>query len=568
VLGSHLTARALLVALSALYCACEASVSVSEPDAGPDKAGPTTASADALRARRARCEFGRGARVTDTLPISERQRAALPIAHVVIAMKENRSFDHLLGWLSVSGQPEAEAIPGTFTNLDNAGAKVGTFHFDTTCVNADPGHQWDEMHRQVNGGAMDGFVVTAADSTGGDGHFVMGHYEASDLPFYYWLANTFAISDRHFASARAGTWPNRNFLLLGTADGVECTYCSLPQPTTPTLFDALDAAHVSWGVYTDSEPFDGALGWSFPHPGLRHLERFFAEAHDGTLPAVSFVDAIAFVQDEHPTADVQVGEAWTRTIYQAVVDSPLWPSLALIWTYDEGGGFTDHVPPPNQACVARIDEERDRRFVELGVRVPLTVISPYARAHHVSHEPHDHTAITRFIEAAFGLPALGARDANSDALLDMFDFAAGPALLHPPQAPESGTGGCVGNIMLSTDQPSYISRVSTAIRVAFSGVGPKPHDRIGLYPYPRQASDVPTPQNPIEPLAWGYIGGQGHTASAAPDSGSVVIDARAIAPGAAWPPAPGLWIIYYLPSDANDADGHTPAASVDLEITR
>jgi phospholipase C len=138
------------------------------------------------------------------------------------------------------------------------------------------------MHRQVNGGAMDGFVVNAADSTGSDGHFSMGYYEATDLPFYYWLASTFAINDWHFAAERSGTWPNRNFMLLGTADGVQCTYCALPQPTTPTLFDALDTAGVSWGVYTDSNPFDGALGWTFLHRSLYHLNGFFGALQDGT----------------------------------------------------------------------------------------------------------------------------------------------------------------------------------------------------------------------------------------------------------------------------------------------
>jgi phospholipase C len=517
--------------------------------------------------RRASCEFGRGARVTDTLPIAEQERAAIPIEHVILLMKENRSFDHLLGRLNASGQPATEPIPDAFSNLDSAGEPVRPFHLDTTCVNKDPGHQWDGMHRQVNGGAMDGFVTNGADSTGGDGHFVMGHYEATDLPFYYWLANTFAINDRHFASARSGTWPNRNFLLLGTADGINCTYCGYPQPTTPTLFDELDTAGVSWGAYTDSDPFDGTLGWSFPHRGLFPLNAFLIALKDGTLPAVAFVDGGAFVEDEHPTADVQVGEAWTRMVYQAVVASRLWPTLAMIWTYDEGGGFADHVPPPNEACVARADEPIDQPFVELGVRVPLTVVSPYARPHYVSHVVHDHTAITRFIEAMFGLPALTARDANSDALLDMFDFDCGPSILHPGEAPAAGVGGCTGQIMLSTDQTSYLRSASLAISVTFTGVGmPNPHDRIGLYPYPKVSSDVPTAQNPLEPLAWGYIGGQGHVAAGAPASGTVVLDGGVVSMGAVWPPTAGPWVAYYQSANAIGADGYTPAASIDLEV--
>jgi len=524
---------------------------------------------DPMAARRAACAFKAGARVTETLPLSERERGAIPIRHVVVVMKENRSFDHLLGNLHASGQPEVEAIPSTFANLDEEGASVHPFALDTTCVNQDPGHQWAEMHRQVDDGAMDGFVFNGADSTGGDGHFVMGTYAATDLPFYYWLANTFALEDRHFPSVRSGTWPNRSFLLLGTADGVVCTFCGkIPKPTTPTLFDSLDRAGVTWGVFTDSNPFDGTLGWDEAHRGLHGFADFQRALRDGTLPAVAFVDSVGWVEDEHPTADVQVGENWTRLAYEAAVASPLWPSLAMIWTYDEAGGFADHVPPPNTACIARPGNPDDTGFFELGVRVPLAVISPYARPHHVSHVVEDHTSITRFIEAVFGLPALTARDANSPALLDMFDFQSPPALLHPPPAPLAGTGGCHGQLVLAPDEPSYVSALPMIIEIGFRGVAmPQETDRVGIFKYPRAATDVPSETNPIEPVAWSYIGGHGRTPGGAPTTGAVSIDATDLEPGATWPLAPGLWIVHYLPALADGANGHTPAASALLEVT-
>lgn len=524
---------------------------------------------DPMAARRAACAFKSGARVTETLPLSESERGAIPIRHVVVVMKENRSFDHLLGNLHASGQPEVEAIPSTFANLDEEGASVHPFALDTTCVNQDPGHQWAEMHRQVDDGAMDGFVFNGADSTGGDGHFVMGTYAATDLPFYYWLANTFALEDRHFPSVRSGTWPNRSFLLLGTADGVVCTFCGkIPKPTTPTIFDSLDRAGVTWGVFTDSNPFDGTLGWDQAHRGLHGFADFQRALRDGTLPAVAFVDSVGWVEDEHPTADVQVGENWTRLVYEAAVASPLWPSLAMIWTYDEAGGFADHVPPPNTACIARPGNPDDTGFFELGVRVPLAVISPYARPHHVSHIVEDHTSITRFIEAVFGLPALTARDANSPALLDMFDFESPPALLHPPPAPLAGTGGCHGQLVLAPDEPSYVSALPMIIEIGFRGVAmPQETDRVGIFKYPRAATDVPSETNPIEPVAWSYIGGHGRTPGGAPTTGAVSIDATDLEPGATWPLAPGLWIVHYLPALADGANGHTPAASALLEVT-
>jgi phospholipase C len=162
-----------------------------------------------------------------------------------------------------------------------------------------------------------------------------------------------------------------------------------------------------------------------------------------------FVDGIGDVTDDHPTADVQAGEAWSRQLYEQVTSGKQWANTAMIWTYDEGGGFFDHVPPPNKWCVARPSDPPvggngtpDSDFFELGVRVPLVVISPYARSGYTSHVVQEHTAVTRFIETVFNLPALTDRDANSDALLDMFDFECPPSFLAPATPPDAGTGGC------------------------------------------------------------------------------------------------------------------------------
>ena len=382
------------------------------------------------------CPFQAGDTVERTLAFTAAMRAHIPIRHVIVMMKENRSYDQLFGRLHDQGQPDSEPIPDDFCNLDDAGKRIAPFHSDTTCVHRDPDHQWNSMHAMVNGGKMDGFVTRAAQTAGGDGHFVMGYFDQSDLPFYYFLANTFAIDDRNFASVRSGTWPDRDYLLLGTSDGVRRTGGGYPDASLPTLFTELDDRGISWGAYANGKPFEGTLGWSADHAGVASVDHFLAQLADGTLPQVTFVDGEENVEDEHPTADVQVGEAWSRMIYEAAVHSPLWPSLALIWTYDEAGGFFDHVPPPD-GCVAR---PQDSEFFELGVRVPLVVISPWARRHFVSHVQHEHTSILRFIQALFDLPALTARDANSDALLDMFDFDQSPAAI--PDAPESGSGGC------------------------------------------------------------------------------------------------------------------------------
>lgn len=398
--------------------------------ADPPVVCPLIIPPDPHETERASCTFGSGATAEETLGVPASIAQQIPIRHVIVVMRENRSFDHLLG-----------TAPASFTNLDPSGKVVAPFHAKTTCLKSNAPHQWDGMHAGVNDGAMDGFVKNAANWTFTDGHFAMSFYDATDLPFEHWLVNTWASSDRHFASVRSGTIPNRDFMLLATNDGVRGTGAGIPNASTPTLFDALDAAGLTWGAYSDSEILSGALGWNTDSPGCYCERDLFERIDTGTLPNVVFVDATPGLNDDHPPADLQRGEAWVRELYQHVIASPQWARTAMIWTYDEGGGFADHVPPPNQACVARPGTVDDAYF-ELGVRVPFVVVSPYARPGLVSHVPQEHTAVTRFIETIFGLPALTARDANSPALLDLFDFSCAPPMLVPPPAPEAGTGGC------------------------------------------------------------------------------------------------------------------------------
>ena len=426
-------------------------------DAGvaPDSGPPTTPITDAGSTldQRTACTFGPGTKATDTLNISQATRKKIPIEHVIVAMKENRSFDHLFGMLG-KGQPASEPIPSDFSNSDADGNVVKPFHLDTSCEKTDPGHQWDSMHAQVNGGAMDGFVtsaVNAPDTTPKptDGHFTMGYYEEKDIPFYYFLAKTYALADRHFPSVRSGTWANRDYLYCGTSDGVKNTLTDgIPGASVETIFDKMDAQQVTWGVYADDAPLSLALEWPLDHRGVHPVQALLDGLSSGDLPSVSFVDGRFQPkmdppeEDDHPPADLQVGEAWLKKIYDAAVASPLWDKTVIIFTYDEGGGFFDHVPPPEKSCVARPGNPKDADFFELGVRVPLIAISPWARRHTVSHVQHEHTSITRFIELLFDLPAMTNRYANSDALLDLFDFEQDET--KPlPAPPEPGQGGCL-----------------------------------------------------------------------------------------------------------------------------
>jgi hypothetical protein len=182
------------------------------------------------------------------------------------------------------------------------------------------------------------------------------------------------------------------------------------------------------------------------------------------------------------------------------------------------------------------------------------VVSPWARPHYVSHVVQDHTAVTRFIEALFDLPALTARDANADALLDLFDFGRA-ALLTPPTAPTAGTGGCTDVLRLSLDQAQY--HAGDPIVVRFDNApGDNPKDKIALFTY---GASGPTTPSADSVLAWRYVGG-GQTPTTAAKSGSVTLDAGAVAHGT-WPLAAGGYIVYYL---AND--GWIASASKDLTV--
>jgi phospholipase C len=394
-----------------------------------------TFGADAT-ANRAACTYRSGTTADVSLGVGKDVLARIPIRHVLVLMKENRSFDHLFGKLH-DLLPDVDPIPAGYTNPGVDGRPVSPSHAATTCIPFDPGHQLEGMTASVDDGRMDGFVRNAAASTGTDGTFAITTYDPTDLPFDYFLARTFAVGDRHFAPVVSGTAANRTFMMFGTPTGVVNTGISYPPPETASIFQLLMSAGFTWGAYTDGNPFSSTLGWSGNDPGVHGIEALVAALDAGTLPNVAFVDGIEDIEDDHPTADLQIGEAWLKRIYDHAVTSPQWQRLAIVYTYDEGGAFFDHVPPPD-GCLPLPSRSP---FTARGPRIPLVVISPWSRRGYVSHVVRDHTAITRFIEALFGLPALTARDANSDALLDMFDFSCGRDL-SVPIAPAAGTGGC------------------------------------------------------------------------------------------------------------------------------
>jgi phospholipase C len=376
-----------------------------------------------LEARRGACAFHAGALSSASIDVPAAWPTPLPITHIIVVVQENHSYDSYFGRLAATLQPAAEPMPADFP--DGNGGRVQPRAQTSTCLTIDPPHQWNDAHLAWNNGRLDGFMKNG-------GMDSLTYFDESLMPFYYWLASTYTIADRYFAPVLAGTWANRDYLYAGTSRGVVDSFTTTI-PNVPTIFSALSMGQVTWGVYTDGEPFQDTLGWDRQHGGVYTFEQFVSQTADGTLPSVAFVDPPAFSdQDEHPSgnADLQKGQDWSRQVYQAVATSPLWGRSVLFLTWDEWGGFFDHVPPPI-GCIPTPDQPD---FDRLGFRIGFIAVSPWVKAHSVSHVVHSHTSVTRFIELIFGLPALTDRDANADALLDMFDFTA-PQMATAPTAP-------------------------------------------------------------------------------------------------------------------------------------
>ena len=409
-------------------------------------------------------------REPDSLPDNGRPAgspdASMPFDHVVVVMMENHSFDNILGALRRVGQREADGLSfdeaGAATN-ENPGphGPVRSFPFPSTAQGSRVSQTWNATHEQIDSGRMDGFVRSVGSEQ------PMGYYPPEVIPFAYSLASTFTVANRWFSSAPCQTIPNRRFLLAGTAYGAIAT--DVPtlfdgSPPNGTIFDRLDAHDITWRNYFTDVPGTVAIPQvverHFTH--LRPLGSFFEDCAVGQLPAVSFVDpeagALSYLgtlleklpvlgsigarlathggSEEEPQ-DLSHGESWAHRVVQAVLDSPVWPKTLLIYTYDEHGGYYDHVPPPAAPAPDTIPPKLGSGDVHggydiYGVRVPAVVVSPYAQPRAVTNVVHDHTSVLATIEAKWNLPALTYRDANAATVMDFLDTSA-PAFAAPPR---------------------------------------------------------------------------------------------------------------------------------------
>jgi phospholipase C len=341
------------------------------------------------------------------------------IEHIVVVMMENRSFDHFLGWL-----PNADGKQAGLSFIDQTGATQNTYHLAgdfTGCGHIQPDHSYQGGRIQYDAGKMDGFLQSGNDI------YSIGYYQEQDLTFFGALARQYTTLDRYFCSFMGPTFPNRLFLHAGQTDRISNTedICQLP-----TIWDRLAAAGVSARGYTLYLQL-----WGSEYTNITYsYQDYLNDAAAGTLPAVSFVDTPYTPQlgslDDHPFGDIRNGDAFLSQTYHALANSPSWSKSVLIITFDEWGGFFDHVPPPRIVCP---NPTTDTDLVDgralLGMRVPTVIVSPFSTGSplfpRVNSTVFDHTSVLKLIEWRWNLPPLGERDASTEIgnLANVLDFA-------------------------------------------------------------------------------------------------------------------------------------------------
>jgi phospholipase C len=438
------------------------------------------------------------------------------IQHVIIFIQENRSFDHYFGTLrGVRGFADPDAIiqsnglPVFYQNdpANTSSAPVGTLlplHLNTLTTDAscthDVTHDWVPQHQSWNNGLMDAFARVHAQVDGKYGDLTMAYYNELDLPYYYAVAKTFTICDSYFSSVIGPTDPNRLYTMSATVDPNGRNGGPLLQTlsgaqrasffgrfTWTTMPERLEAQGISWKVYApkladaennvleyfqayqnqSSDLYQRGIAPSFP-------DDFVNDVQSGNLPQVSWIIS-PLIDSEHPPSPTAFGEHALNTVVQAIFGAPnLWRSSVIFATFDENGGFFDHVPPvtappgtPNEYITAPpvpdpsvIGNPPIYGPIGLGFRVPLLVISPFSQGGFVSSAVFDHTSTLRFLETRFGVevPNLSAwrRSVTGDltAALNLAapNFAI-PTLPPTPAAPPRVIAQCLANLLGEVPYP-------------------------------------------------------------------------------------------------------------------
>jgi phospholipase C len=338
---------------------------------------------------------------------------ATPIQHIVILFQENHGFDNYFG---------------TYPGANGLNATVALPVEKGSCVTASPFHL-SSLHPPsldnsqatardaYHNGSMDRFVV--AEHT----NETMGYYDSRDIPYYWDYASQFVLMDNFFSSVMGPSLPNHLYLIAGQSGNLT-TNVQYIQSSFPVIMDELNSRGITWKYYAgsanDSARFTAILpdfaslqtnaSWS---ENLAPNSAFTSDVRNGTLPNVTWVMPMAS-QDEHPPHNITAGEHYVVSTINTIMQSEYWNSTAIFVTWDDWGGWYDHVAPP------QVDS------LGLGFRVPCLVISPYAKQGYVDHTQGDFTSILKFIETTYSLPPLTSRDAAASNMLEAFDFSQAP----------------------------------------------------------------------------------------------------------------------------------------------
>jgi len=383
------------------------------------------------------------------------------INHVVWIMQEMRSFDNYFGKLNdyrqSQGLPaEVDGLPADASNPSMDGtSQVQAYHLNTVCIEQ-MSPAWDESRRDINRynpslktGPMDGFVYSAAhyasdENAAGRGPYsdtaglrAMGYYTDREIPYYYFMATQFATSDRFFGAILSRTPPNRIANFAASPLGVVNTVPEGASFRQNTIFHLLESAGVSWKIYAQEGTYLGYFQPFFAEhtDHVVPIDRYFTDLQNNTLPQVAYIEPINEA-NEHTATHIQLGVARVAEILNALMNSPAWKESVFFVTYDHGGEY-DHVPPqpavipdaiPPQLETGNIVDDYSRT----GFRIPLIVVSPFAKKGYVSHTVMDNTAILKFIETRFNLPSLSARDQAQPDMSEFFDFTNIPNATPPP----------------------------------------------------------------------------------------------------------------------------------------
>jgi phospholipase C len=376
------------------------------------------------------------------------------IEHVVILVQENRSFDHYFGsYRGVRGFSEQSAAfqqPDPANTTNSPVGKLLPFHLDTSQANAacthDISHAWVPQHQSWDNGAMDGFVSSRLPIDSNDAVLSMGYYTRADIPYYHGLADAFTICDNYFCSVMGPTDPNRLYTMAASLDPdgknggpvlqtiVTNRAAFYGRLTFTTMPEQLQARGISWKVYSSPDETilggilsDNVLSYfkNFQDPasvlhqnafGPQFPAAFLSDVALGNLPQVSWLIGSILTSD-HPPAPSLFGESILSLVVGALSANPiLWAKTLLLVTYDENGGFFDHVAPvtappgtPGEYVTAPatpdptvIGSPAINGPIGLGFRVPTLIISPFSRGGYVSSDLFDHTSVLRFLESRFG----------------------------------------------------------------------------------------------------------------------------------------------------------------------